>query len=157
MERLRGIALVVVVLGVLCLAPLGALASTNPTGTAVEISGINDFGATAWGWIKGWPGRLAGGATAIGGLIKMGSRQREGGGVQLLSGVGVAFVPSVISTAFESAPALGVTQGLAAVPTVLDGLRGGRLHADPLFYVILGVTLVMLAALRRREQTTLAL
>jgi hypothetical protein len=87
------------------------------TGTAVDISGVNDLTATADSYAKGNLGKLLGIGLATAGLLGMAGGYLGTGGIVTASGVGLAFIPNVIGTAFDAtsaAPLVG-----AAAPALL--------------------------------------
>ena len=103
---------VTLVLGSVPLARAGTI-----TGTAVDISGVNDMTATADTLMKGNVGKFLGIVLATAGLLGMAGGHPGGGGIIAAAGVGMAFVPNVIGTAFDAtsaAPLVG-----AAAPTLL--------------------------------------
>lgn len=100
----------------LCLLVLGATAwlyemqgwlveAGTMTGTAVDIGGLNNFAKTVETYAKGNVGKMVGIVMGIGGL-GMALAGRLGTGVGVLgSGLGVAFVPNIMSTVFDSTTA----------------------------------------------------
>jgi len=87
------------------------------TGTAVDISGVNDLTATADSYAKGNLGKLLGIGLATAGLLAMAGSHLGTGGLIAAAGVGLAFVPNLIGTAFDATSAAPLA-GTAA-PTVL--------------------------------------
>jgi hypothetical protein len=126
------------------------------TGTAVDISGVNDLTATADSYAKGNLGKLLGIGLATAGLLAMAGSHLGTGGLIAAAGVGLAFVPNLIGTAFDAtsaAPLVGT-----ATPTLLTAwwapltaalypvLLAGRVVHDPIWLLALTV-----AWLRRRR------
>ena len=98
------------------------------TGTAVDIGGLNNFAKTVETYAKGNVGKMVGIVMGIGGL-GMALTGRLGAGVGVLgSGLGVAFVPNMMGTVFDSttaatlAPAAIVTQPATVLNTFLASL-----------------------------------
>jgi hypothetical protein len=117
------------------------------TGTAVDISGVNDLTATVDSYAKGNLGKLLGIGLATAGLLAMAGSHLGAGGLIAAAGVGLAFVPNMIGTAFDAtsaAPLVGV-----AAPTLLTGwwapatvvlypvFLAGRVALDPVWLLAL--------------------
>ena len=79
------------------------------TGTAVDISGVNDLTATADSYAKGNLGKLLGIGLATAGLLAMAGSHLGTGGLIAAAGVGLAFVPNMIGTAFDATSAAPLT------------------------------------------------
>lgn len=87
------------------------------TGTAVTISGVDDLTATGEHYMKGNMGKFLGIGLAAAGLLGMAGGYLGTGGIVTASGIGLAFVPNMVGTAFDAtsaAPLVG-----AAAPTLL--------------------------------------
>ena len=98
------------------------------TGTAVDIGGLNNFAKTVETYAKGNVGKMVGVVMGIGGL-GMALTGRMGAGIGVLgSGLGVAFVPNMMGTVFDSTtaapliPAAAVAPPVTALSTVLSAL-----------------------------------
>lgn len=98
------------------------------TGTAVDIGGLNNFAKTVETYAKGNVGKMVGIVMGVGGL-GMALTGRLGAGVGVLgSGLGVAFVPNMMSTVFDNTtaatlvPATVVTQPATVLSTFLTTL-----------------------------------
>lgn len=91
------------------------------TGTAVDIGGLNNFAKTVETYAKGNVGKMVGVVMGIGGL-GMALTGRLGAGVGVLgSGLGVAFVPNMMSTVFDNTEAATWTPVVVTQPaTVLS-------------------------------------
>ena len=75
------------------------------TGTAVDIGGLNNFAKTVEDYAKGNVGKMVGILMGVGGL-GMALTGRTGAGIGVLgSGLGVAFVPNMMGTVFDSTQA----------------------------------------------------
>lgn len=99
------------------------------TGDAVDIGGLNDFAKTVETYAKGNVGKMVGIVMGIGGL-GMALAGRLGTGVGVLgSGLGVAFVPNIMSTVFDNTeaatwvPVVAGMQPTTALSTLL-GILG---------------------------------
>ena len=106
--RIRDYALMFAVLGTAAIVYefQGWLAEAGTTtGTAVDIGGLNDFASTVEAYAKGNVGKMVGILMGVGGL-GMALTGRMGAGVGVLgSGLGVAFVPNMMGTVFDSTQA----------------------------------------------------
>lgn len=98
------------------------------TGTAVDIGGLNNFAKTVETYAKGNVGKMVGIVMGVGGL-GMALTGRLGAGVGVLgSGLGIAFVPNMMSTVFDStdaatlAPVATVAQPATVLSTFLATL-----------------------------------
>ena len=131
------------------------------TGTAVDISGVNDLAATAETYSKGNLGKLLGIGLATAGLLAMAGSHLGTGGLIAAAGVGLAFVPNLIGTAFDATSAAPLTG--AAAPALLTAwwapataalypvFLAGRVVQDPIWMVALAA-----AWLRKRRHTRAA-
>ncbi len=98
------------------------------TGTSVDIGGLNNLAKTVEDYAKGNVGKMVGVVMGVGGLgMALTGRPAAGIGV-LGSGLGVAFVPNMMGTVFDSttaAPLVAVpvaTQSATVLSTVLATL-----------------------------------
>jgi hypothetical protein len=117
------------------------------TGTAVDISGVNDLTATADSYAKGNLGKLLGIGLATAGLLAMAGSHLGTGGLIAAAGVGLAFVPNMIGTAFDATSAAPLAGPVA--PTVLTAwwapataalypvFLAGRMVQDPIWLLAL--------------------
>ena len=117
------------------------------TGTAVDISGVNDLTATADSYAKGNLGKLLGIGLATAGLLTIAGSHLGTGGLITAAGVGLAFVPHMIGTAFDATSAAPLAG--AAAPTLLTAwwapltaalypvFLAGRVVLDPVWLVAL--------------------
>jgi hypothetical protein len=131
---------VALLLGGLTLA-LGGVPLTQAgtiTGTAVDISGVNDLTATADSYAKGNLGKLLGIGLATAGLLAMAGSHLGTGGLIAAAGVGLAFVPNMIGTAFDATSAAPLTG--AAAPALLTAWWAPATAA--LYPVLLALRLV---------------
>jgi hypothetical protein len=135
---LAGVALA---LGGVPLAQAGTI-----TGTAVDIAGVNDLTATADSYAKGNLGKLLGIGLATAGLLAMAGSHVGTGGLIAAAGVGLAFVPNMIGTAFDAtsaAPLVGAapTRFTAwwapATAALYPVFLAGRVVLDPVWVVAL--------------------
>ena len=117
------------------------------TGTAVDISGVNDLTATADSYAKGNLGKLLGIGLATAGLLTIAGSHLGTGGLITAAGVGLAFVPHMIGTAFDATSAAPLAG--AAAPTLLTAwwapltaalypvFLAGRVVLDPVWLLAL--------------------
>jgi hypothetical protein len=126
----------------------GALAHAGTiTGTAVDISGVNDLTATADSYAKGNLGKLLGIGLATAGLLGMAGGYLGSGGIVTAAGVGLAFIPNVIGTAFDAtsaaplagaaAPALLTAWWAPATAALYPVFLAARVVHDPVWVVAL--------------------
>jgi hypothetical protein len=108
------------------------------TGTAVDISGVNDLTATADSYAKGNLGKLLGIGLATTGLLAMAGSHLGTGGLIAAAGVGLAFVPHMIGTAFDATSAAPLTG--VVVPPLLTAWWAPATAA--LYPVLLALRLV---------------
>jgi hypothetical protein len=117
------------------------------TGTAVDISGVNDLTATADSYAKGNLGKLLGIGLATAGLLGMAGGYLGSGGIVTAAGVGLAFIPNVIGTAFDAtsaaplagaaAPALLTAWWAPATAALYPVFLAARVVHDPVWVVAL--------------------
>jgi hypothetical protein len=154
MSRLLRVLLVVGLLGGAAVLPVASVSAAElGVGQAVEITGASDVGATIWGLLQGVGGKLLAAYMVGRGLGQLTS-DRQGGrpGVTIATGVGVAFVPHVVGTAFEAAPAATSLAHHGPALSLYDGFFGGRFGQDPVFFLALLLTVLVLELNRRRAR-----
>jgi hypothetical protein len=127
------------------------------TGTAVDISGVNNLAATVDSYSKGNLGKMLGVGLGLAGMLILAGGRMGIGALAAAAGVGMAFVPNMIGTAFDAtsaAPPSGMPPaGLLtawwapATATLYPVLVVWRLVQDPICLVALA-----LSARRRRRQ-----
>jgi hypothetical protein len=86
------------------------------TGTAVTVSGLDTLANTVDTYSKGNVGKMLGIGLGIGGMLLMGGGRLGLGGMAATAGVGAAFVPNIMGTAFDA------TAAAPLVSVVPDGL-----------------------------------
>jgi hypothetical protein len=147
-----------------CGGPVAILeASTGITGTAVTISGADDLAATADKQARGGMGRIFGYGLIGTGAFAFASGFHGAGALAGVSGVGVAFVPAVINSTFDNAPA-ATGAALASMPAegwwvpltalLYWPLLFLRMLQDPVFLVAGVLTVGLLYAVRQSRQAS---
>jgi hypothetical protein len=129
------------------------------TGTAVDISGVNNLAATVDSYSKGNLGKMLGVGLGLAGMLILAGGRMGIGALAAAAGVGMAFVPNIIGTAFDatSATPLGAIPptGLLtawwapATAALYPVLVVWRLVQDPI-----GLAALALSVSLRRRQTT---
>jgi hypothetical protein len=129
------------------------------TGTAVTVSGLDTLANTVDTYSKGNVGKMLGIGLGIGGMLLMGGGRVGLGGMAATAGLGAAFVPNIIGTAFDSTAAapLVATPVLAPltpwwVPVLgllYPGMLALRLLQDPVVLAALALASVLVRAARR--------
>ncbi len=152
---LLGSLLVLVCLQVLSASE--ALAGTI-TGTAVTVGGLDNLAATIESYSKGNVGKFLGILLGIAGMAAIAAGRPGVGAGAAASGVGMAFLPSIMGTAFDAtaaAPLLGTLPSPALLTTWWAPLLGGlypvalsvKFALDPVFLLCQAV--VVLTGWRR--------
>jgi hypothetical protein len=149
----------VFVLTTLVLAPggvPGASAGTI-TGTAVDISGVNNLAATVDSYSKGNLGKMLGVGLGLAGMLILAGGRMGIGALAAAAGVGMAFVPNMIGTAFDATsaaplgalppPGLLTAWWAPATVALYPVLVVWRLVQDPICLAALALS----ASLRRRQ------
>jgi hypothetical protein len=93
---------------------IGTAHAGTTDGTAVTVSGLDALANTVDTYSKGNVGKMLGIGLGIGGILLMGGGRLGIGGMAALAGVGAAFVPNIVGTAFDAtaaAPLGGLTAG----------------------------------------------
>jgi hypothetical protein len=75
------------------------------TGTAVDISGVNNLAATVDRYSKGNLGKMLGVGLGLAGMLILAGGRMGIGALAAAAGVGMAFVPNMIGTAFDATSA----------------------------------------------------
>ena len=116
MRRLVGVALLALALASLGSVPVALLHASTVQGTASTISGLDDLAATADTQAKKGIGKVLAMVLGMGGLATVVAGRPGLGLSGLGAGLGMGFVPGMVSTAFDSAPAatLDVVQSATA-------------------------------------------
>lgn len=107
----------VVLVGVVVLAAGSALAGTI-TGEAVTVSGLDNLAATIEEYAKGNLGKFLGILLGIAGMAAIAAGRPGVGAGAAASGVGMAFLPSIMGTAFDATAAAPLVGSLPS-PTLL--------------------------------------
>ena len=161
MRRLRiGLLLLLVVAGARSL-PVAVVQASTIQGNAVTISGLDDLSATVDQQARKGAGKIIALVLGVAGAATMVSGYHLTGALGVGSGIGVGFLPGIMSSAFDNAPAATA----ALVPHVAPAfwwapLSAGlyppllllRLLQDPVFLVAL-VAVVVLARTARAQRT----
>jgi hypothetical protein len=160
MRRLSvGLLLGLVVAGVGSL-PMAVVHASTIQGTAVTISGLDDLNATVDSQARKGAGKIIALILGVGGLGAMVSGYHMTGAIGVGSGIGMGFLPGIMSSAFDAAPAAtgDVVQQVASgswwAPLsagLYPGLLLLRVVQDPVFVMALA-TIVLLARLARQER-----
>src|SRR5438132_2726990 len=157
MRRLSvGLLLGLVVAGVGSL-PMAVVHASTIQGTAVTISGLDDLNATVDSQARKGAGKIIALILGVGGLGAMVSGYHMTGAIGVGSGIGMGFLPGIISSAFDAAPAAtgDVVQQVASGSwwaPLSAGLYPGlllRVVQDPVFVMALAA-IVLLARLARQ-------
>jgi hypothetical protein len=121
------------------------------TGTAVDISGVNNLAATVDSYSKGNLGKMLGVGLGLAGMLILAGGRMGIGALAAAAGVGMAFVPNMIGTAFDAtsaAPLVGATgPGLLtawwapATVVLYPVLLAWRVVHDPICLVVLALSL----------------
>jgi hypothetical protein len=105
MNRFWATALVLGALVGASLGPVAVLNASTVQGTAVQISGLDDLNATVDNQARKGSGKVLAMALGVGGLVTIGAGHHYLGAAGVGAGLGTAFIPSMMSSAFDSAPA----------------------------------------------------
>jgi len=167
MKRLVFGALLAVVVAGASVPPVTLVHASTIQGTAVTISGLDDLNATVDTQARKGAGKIIALVLGIAGLGGVVSGYHMTGLMGVGSGMGVGFLPGIMSSAFDAAPA--ATGGLmphaassAWWAPLTVGLYPGflalRLVQDPVFLAacFLAVGLLRLAPRQRRAALTVA-
>jgi hypothetical protein len=84
---------------------IGTAHAGTTTGTAVTVSGLDNLANTVDTYSKGNFGKMLGIGLGIGGMLLIGGGRLGIGGLASLAGLGAAFVPNIIGTAFDATSA----------------------------------------------------
>jgi len=117
MNRLCAAALLLCALAAASVAPMAVVSASTVQGTAVQISGLDDLNATVDQQARRGSGKVLAMALGVGGLITIGSGHHYLGAAGVGAGLGTAFIPSMMSSAFDNAP--------AATRVVVDQVASG--------------------------------
>jgi hypothetical protein len=92
-----------------------AHAGTIGSGSAAAISGLDNLASTVNEQAKGGLGKMLGIGVGIGGMLVMAGGRLGTGALAAASGVGMAFVPDIYTTAFDATTAAPLVTGPALV------------------------------------------
>jgi hypothetical protein len=81
------------------------LHASTVQGTAVQITGLDDLNATVDQQARKGSGKILATALGVGGLITIGAGHHYLGAAGVGAGLGTAFIPGMMSSAFDAAPA----------------------------------------------------
>jgi len=161
MRRLVGVALLALAWASLGSVPVALVHASTVQGTAVTISGLDDLNATVDTQARKGAGKIIALVLGIAGLGGVVSGYHMTGLMGVGSGIGVGFLPGIMSSAFDAAPAAtgGLTQHAASSAWWAPATAGLypaflvlRLVQDPVFLVSVA-TMILLARLVRAERT----
>jgi hypothetical protein len=162
MQRVIGIALLLGVLVSLSSVPVALASSVQ--GTAITIGGLDDLAATADTQARKGAGKVVAMLIGMGGLAGILAGRIGLGLSGVGAGIGMGFIPGIMSTAFDAAPAATVdlvSQGSLAAAWwapltagLYPGLLALRLLQDP---VVLMAGLVALGLVRWARAQRLSL
>ena len=105
MRRYVGGAVLALVLAGASVGPAGVVSASTVQGTAVQIAGLDDLSATADQQARKGAGKVFAMLLGMGGLASILSGRIGLGLGGLGAGLAMGFVPGMVSTAFDSAPA----------------------------------------------------
>src|SRR5712691_7130763 len=116
MRRLMVGALLLLVVAGASRLPVAVVHASTIQGTAVTISGLDDLNATVDTQARKGAGKIIALVLGIAGLGGVVSGYHMTGMMGVGSGIGVGFLPGIMSSAFDAAPAAtgGLTQHAAA-------------------------------------------
>jgi hypothetical protein len=120
------------------------------SGKAVTVSGLDDLSATVDTYAKGNVGKVLGIGLGLGGMAIIAAGRLGIGALAAAAGVGAAFVPSLIGTAFDAtaaapllpSPGPGLLRSAWWAPSLgllYPVLLALRLLIDPVFLTVLAV------------------
>jgi hypothetical protein len=166
MYRLFGGALLLLVVAGASRLPVALVHASTVQGNAVQISGLDDLNATADNQARKGSGKTIAMILGMGGLAGILGGRVGLGLAGVGSGLAMGFVPGMVSSTFDAAPAATAAllqHGLAthwwtpAVAALYPPLLAVRLLQDPVFLVSLAVVCVVSTALSRaRRRVNLA-
>ena len=159
MKRWQASALVVLVVGFLMVAPGVVLVQASTLqGQAIDIEGVNSATSTFWTYLKGGVGRTIAAIIGVGGLVKVGNRN-ENGWTMAGVGAGMGFLPNIITTGFDAAPAATgpLSHAVQQSSHFVVGLTHGQLYLDPLVLACFAGLLVLKAWQRQRQGRRIAM
>jgi hypothetical protein len=163
MKRLVFGALLAVVVAGASVPPVTLVHASTVQGTAVTISGLDDLNATVDSQARKGAGKIIALVLGIAGLGGVVSGYHMTGMMGVGSGIGVGFLPGIMSSAFDAAPAAtgGLTQHAAASAWWAPATAGLypaflvlRLVQDPVFLVSVA-TMILLVRMARAERTAM--
>jgi hypothetical protein len=163
MKRLVFGALLAVVVAGASVPPVTLVHASTVQGTAVTISGLDDLNATVDSQARKGAGKIIALVLGIAGLGGVVSGYHMTGMMGVGSGIGVGFLPGIMSSAFDAAPAAtgGLTQHAAACAWWAPATAGLypaflvlRLVQDPVFLVSVA-TMILLVRMARAERTAM--
>lgn len=160
MTRLMAMALVLGVMVGLLSLPMGLAEATTVTGEVVDLTGVNDLNATADAQARTGLGKMLGygGLLATAALFFSGY---PGGAAYAGAGTGVwIFSSRIINTGMDAAQSAPVGETVYRLSYGLEavlGFLGQRSVQDPVFYVALVLSVLLLTQVRTRERQRLAL
>jgi hypothetical protein len=145
--------------GVLAPGGLPLAGAGTITGTAVDISGVNNLAATVDSYSKGNLGKMFGVGLGLAGMLILAGGRMGIGALAAAAGVGMAFVPNMIGTAFDAtsaAPLSGIppaellrTWWAPATVALYPIIVAWRLVQDPICLAALALSV----GCRRRQVT----
>lgn len=140
--------------------PVAVLHAATVEGTAITIGGLNDLNATAHNEVKKGSGKTLAILTGLGGLATLFAGRVGLGLGGVGAGIGMGFVPGIMSSAFDAAPAatLEVTAPVVsafaghwwtpALAAAYPPLLVLKFLQDPVFLTCLALLLVARSVVR---------
>jgi hypothetical protein len=142
---------------------VGTAHAGTTSGTGVTVSGLDNLANTVDTYSKGNVGKMLGIGLGIGGMLLMGGGRLGLGGMAATAGVGAAFVPNIMGTAFDAtaaAPLVGASpDGLLlawwapALGLLYPAMLTFKWLLDPVVWLSLG----LLQAVVRRPRSRVSL
>lgn len=143
---------------------VGTAHAGTTSGAGVTVSGLDNLANTVDTYSKGNVGKMLGIGLGIGGMLLMGGGRLGLGGMAATAGVGAAFVPNIMGTAFDAtaaAPLVGaapdgllLTWWAPALGLLYPAMLTLKWLLDPVVWLSLGL-LQAVARLSPRRQAAL--
>jgi hypothetical protein len=147
LSRLAGWALFALMLVGMGMGPGALVYASSVPGSPVTIAGLNDLTATADDQATAGAGKIFGMALGLGGLGLVCAGKIGLGASGVGAGLAAGFIPGMVSSAFDAAPAATgseVLMQLSESLQMLAGFVGYRSMQDPVFWGCLAMTLLAL-------------
>lgn len=149
--------LMLLTVGMLATSALVAQAATPPPGTAIQLPEVDNAGATIWQVITVGLIPIVGLGMGASGFTKFAKDRIGNAGpvAGIAGGVGVQFVPSLVSGAQKAAPAATgwLEPHASGLLAWWQGFTAQSLVVDPIvLFVVLCATLVLLSRVHQQRQ-----